>query len=93
MNRRELMAAMSIFPFVGKQKVRLDRIKMMSFTIDGQAMYLSKIETSDTYFDPKAIKHIVKTYDEVVLEDGNKNVLKVNKLNKGFVLLKLDLIK
>ena len=60
MNRRELMAAMSIFPFVGKQKVRLDRIKMMSFTIDGQAMYLSKIETSDTYFDPKLFLHLLE---------------------------------
>ena len=60
---------------------------------DGQVMYVSKVETSDTYFDPRSIKAIIKEYNEVTLEDGNKNVLKVNKLNKGLILLKLDLIK
>lgn len=92
MNRRELMTAMSIFPFVGKQKVRLDRINRMTLVDDG-LLYSSTIEAIDEFFTVISVKETIKRYNEVILEDGNKNVLKVNKLNRGLILLKLDLIK
>ena len=101
MNRREFIGAMSIFPFIriGKQKIRLDRIISVTFTDKPDKITkiiltsFDQVNSRDIYFDLKSIKDFIKTYDEVVLEDGNKNVLKVNKLNKGLVLLKLDLIK
>ena len=94
MNRRELMAAMSVFPFVGKQKVRLDRVTKIIFTdINQDKIHILEVNSKDTYFYTSQLKDVIKTYNEVVLEDGNKNILKVNKLNKGLVLLKLDLIK
>ena len=40
-------------------------------------------------FDPSYSRNRGK----IILKDGNGNILEVNKLNKGFVLLKLEMIK
>lgn len=40
-------------------------------------------------FDPSYSRNKGK----IILKDGNGNILEVNKLNKGFVLLKLEMIK
>jgi hypothetical protein len=102
MNRRNLLQAFSIFPFVGKQKIRLDRIKKITWTeiydeIEwvsyAELVYCTEMEEADEFFSVVVVKDFVKECDEVILEDGNKNILKVNKLNRGLVLLKLDLIK
>lgn len=104
MNRRNLLQSFSVLPFFGNRKIRLDRIKKVTAIgkrkqIENQQwLYSFQIEPVDMFVDPLTIKDTLKMiqydqYEEVILEDGNKNVLKVNKLNKGLVLLKLDMIK
>jgi len=96
MNRRNLLQSFSVLPFLGNRKIRLDRISKLTstdWTMYRSAYYNGFEYIGTEFFEPEVLKDIIKNSDEVTLEDGNKNVLKVNKLNKGLVLLKLDLIK
>ena len=94
MNRRDLLKSMAILPLPFSRKIQLDRVvKITMFGREGQ--YLAGFIASEGYFPVESLKDMLKLsdYRTVVLEDGNKNTLKVNKLNKGLVLLKLEMMK
>ena len=94
MNRRDLLKAAFVLPLPLSRKIQLDRVVKITM-FGGQGEHLAAFIASEGYFDAKSLKDTLKLsdYRTVVLEDGNKNTLKVNKLNKGLVLLKLELIK
>ena len=94
MNRRDLLKSMAILPLPFGRKLQLDRVVKITM-FDGQGQYLAGFIASEGYFPIESLKVTIKLsdYRTVVLEDGNKNILKVNKLNKGLVLLKLEMMK
>lgn len=95
MNRRQLMTAMSVFPFagIGKQKIQLDRIRSITTISHGREEQFQHDIFGYAYYEPESIKQLIKQNDVTILRDDKNNSLKVNKLNKGLILLKLDLVK
>ena len=93
MNRRDLLKAAFVLPLPLSRKIQLDRVVKITL-LSGQGEYLAAFIASEGYFSTKSIKEMIRLsdYRTLVLEDGNKNTLKINKLNKGLVLLKLEMM-
>lgn len=94
MNRRDLLKSMAILPLPFSRKLQLDRVTSITM-LDRDNKPIVGFSAAEGYFDVKSLKESLKRsdYHVAILKDGNSNTLKVNKLNKGLVLLKLEMMK